>query len=85
MVDLPLHVGPGLCLCLVLVGERQDWYRTVLLVVVVSDCMPSPGQGGQMALYQHPPYDPASIHNCHTPHALHTTHPLGQWVAQLAS
>lgn len=27
MVDLPLHVGPGLCLCLVLVGARQDWYR----------------------------------------------------------
>lgn len=96
MVDLPLHVGPGVCLCLVLVGATRLVLDSLLAVVVVarvcvcvclplSDCMPSPGQGGQMALSQHPPYDPACklIMECGqittaTPHAFHThTLPIG--------
>lgn len=57
MVDLPLHVGPGVCLCLVLVGTTRlvlDSLLAVVVVVCLSDCMPSPGQGAQMALSQHP-------------------------------
>lgn len=93
MVDLPLHVGPGVCLCLVLVGATRLVLDSLLVVVVVvcvsvclslSDCMPSPGQGGQMALSQYPPYDPAYklIMECGqittaTPYAFHThTHTL---------
>lgn len=86
MVDLPLHVGRGLCLCLVVGGRATRLVLDgllVVVVVVVSDCIPSPGQGRQMALCQHPPYDPAStswgVAKSQLPHHMqfHTTH----WVS----
>lgn len=36
MVDLPLHVGPGVCLCLVLVGATRLVLDSLLAVVVVA-------------------------------------------------
>lgn len=83
VVDLPLHVGPGLCLCPVLVGATRLVPDSLCWLLLCLTACRRRDKGGQMALYQQPPYDPASIHNCHTTCIPH--YPLGQWVAQLAS
>lgn len=86
MVDLPLHVGPGLCLCL-------DWYWIVCLSVgrCWLFCLTAYRRRDRedkglytsiLPMTLHPSHLVWPNHNCHTiciPHC-----PLDQWVTQLA-
>lgn len=88
MVDLPLHVGPGLCLCLVLVcatGLVLDGLLAVCLSVCLTACRRRDKEGKWLPSRpdQHPSSLRPGIHimvcqiTTATPCASHTTHPSG--------